>query len=127
MSLIAKIFGSGGKGGKAPTPQEAIQRLRETEEMLAKKQEFLEKKIEQELVTAKKNGTKNKRGEGKLADCVVRWFKLVKRLMLVSELARRQANSLTKRRNREVGSWQADYRNTKSVHSPTDSIFKYRF
>ncbi|KAM4587663.1 charged multivesicular body protein 4b [Odontesthes bonariensis] len=61
MSLIAKIFGSGGKGGKGPTPQDAIQRLRETEEMLAKKQEFLEKKIEQELVTAKKNGTKNKR------------------------------------------------------------------
>ncbi|KAL3978517.1 hypothetical protein ACER0C_019579 [Sarotherodon galilaeus] len=61
MSLFGKIFGSGGKGGKAPTPQDAIQRLRETEEMLAKKQDFLEKKIEQELVTAKKNGTKNKR------------------------------------------------------------------
>ncbi|RXN27423.1 adenosylhomocysteinase [Labeo rohita] len=29
--------------------------------MLTKKQEFLEKKIEQELVTAKRNGTKNKR------------------------------------------------------------------
>lgn len=61
MSLFGKLFGSGGKGGKAPTPQEAIQRLRETEEMLAKKQEFLEKKIDQELMTAKKNGTKNKR------------------------------------------------------------------
>lgn len=70
MSLFGKIFGSGGKGGKAPTPQEAIQRLRETEEMLAKKQDFLEKKIEQELVTAKKNGTKNKRGEEKLVNCV---------------------------------------------------------
>ncbi|KPP64280.1 charged multivesicular body protein 4b-like [Scleropages formosus] len=61
MSLFTKIFGTGGKGGKPPTPQEAIQRLRETEEMLTKKQEFLEKKIEQELITAKKNGTKNKR------------------------------------------------------------------
>lgn len=70
MSLFGKIFGSGGKGGKAPTPQEAIQRLRETEEMLAKKQDFLEKKIEQELMTAKKNGTKNKRGEEKLVNCV---------------------------------------------------------
>lgn len=70
MSLFGKIFGSGGKGGKAPTPQEAIQRLRETEEMLAKKQDFLEEKIEQELVTAKKNGTKNKRGEEKLLNCV---------------------------------------------------------
>lgn len=59
--MIAKLFGSGGKGGKAPTPQEAIQKLRETEEMLGKKQEYLEKKIDQELMTAKKNGTKNKR------------------------------------------------------------------
>lgn len=63
MSLFGKLFGGQGKGGKSPTPQEAIQRLRETEEMLAKKQEFLEKKIDHELMTAKKNGTKNKRGE----------------------------------------------------------------
>ncbi|XP_034087551.1 charged multivesicular body protein 4b-like [Gymnodraco acuticeps] len=61
MSMFAKLFGDKGKGGKAPTPQEAIQKLRETEEMLAKKQDFLEKKIGEELVTAKKNGTKNKR------------------------------------------------------------------
>ncbi|KAI9531021.1 Charged multivesicular body protein 4C [Dissostichus eleginoides] len=62
MSLFAKIFGGGGgKGGKGPSPQEAIQKLRETEEMLTKKQEFLEIKIEQELQIAKKNGTKNKR------------------------------------------------------------------
>lgn len=60
-TIIQKLFGGGGKAGKAPTAQEAIQRLRETEEMLAKKQEFLEKKIDQELLTAKKNGTKNKR------------------------------------------------------------------
>ena len=63
MSLFGKLFGSGGKGGKGPSPQEAIQKLRETEEMLTKKQDFLEKKIDQELITAKKNGTKNKRGE----------------------------------------------------------------
>lgn len=65
MSIFGKLFGSGGKGGKGPTAQEAIQKLRETEEMLAKKQDFLEKKIDQELMTAKKNGTKNKRGEKK--------------------------------------------------------------
>jgi len=41
------MFGSGKKGEKAPTTGEAIQKLRETEEMLIKKQEFLEKKIEQ--------------------------------------------------------------------------------
>lgn len=31
---------------------------------MIKKQEFLEQKIEQELQTAKKHGTKNKRGNG---------------------------------------------------------------
>ncbi|XP_016108022.1 charged multivesicular body protein 4c [Sinocyclocheilus grahami] len=61
MSVFGKLFGGGGKGGKGPSPQEAIQKLRETEEMLAKKQEFLEQKIDAELLTAKKNGTKNKR------------------------------------------------------------------
>jgi len=35
--------------------------LRETEELLIKKQEFLEKKIQDELKVAKQNGTKNKR------------------------------------------------------------------
>ena len=62
MSLLERVFGK--KGSKAPTPQEAIQRLRETEEMLQKKSDFLEKKIEQELGVARKNGTKNKRGRG---------------------------------------------------------------
>lgn len=47
------------RGG--PTPQEAIHKLRETEEMLTKKQAYLEQRIEQELATAKKHGTKNKR------------------------------------------------------------------
>lgn len=61
MSLLAKLFGSGKNKDKAPTPQEGIQRLREVEEMLMKKSDFLEKKIEQELTTAKKMGTKNKR------------------------------------------------------------------
>lgn len=77
MSLFGKIFGGGGKGGKGPSPQEAIQKLRETEEMLTKKQEFLEKKIDQELQIAKKNGTKNKRGETSS-----RGFHLVFRLSL---------------------------------------------
>lgn len=52
----------GGKKVVAPTTGEAIQQLRETENMLTKKQEFLEKKIELELDVARKNGTKNKRG-----------------------------------------------------------------
>jgi len=60
MSLLGKLFGK--TGDKAPTPQEAIQRLTETEEMLQKKSDFLEKKIEMEIATARKHGTKNKRG-----------------------------------------------------------------
>lgn len=74
MSKISKLFkGSSGSSSSsssrskhhrsrgAPSPQEAIHKLRETEEMLTKKQEYLEKKIEQEIATAKKHGTKNKR------------------------------------------------------------------
>ena len=60
-SLVNRLFG-GGKGSKPPTTGEAIQKLRETEEMLIKKQEFLEKKIGDEIKVAKQNGTKNKRG-----------------------------------------------------------------
>jgi len=52
----------GGKGKEAaPTTGEAIQKLRETEDMLMKKQDFLEKKIEQEVSTARKNAKTNKR------------------------------------------------------------------
>lgn len=52
----------GGKGKEAaPTTGEAIQKLRETEDMLMKKQDFLEKKIEQEVATARKNAKTNKR------------------------------------------------------------------
>ena len=70
--MFKKWFGSGGKE-KAPTPQEGIQRLREVEEMLMKKSEFLEKKIDSELNIAKKNGTKNKRGEP-LTSTLVYWL-----------------------------------------------------
>lgn len=61
MSFIKNIFG-GKKEPDAPTTAEAIQKLRETEEMLVKKQDFLESKIEQEIQTARKNGSKNRRG-----------------------------------------------------------------
>ena len=40
---FSSFFGKG--KGKQPSPQEAIQKLRETEEMLNKKAEFLEKRI----------------------------------------------------------------------------------
>jgi len=62
MLFLGKLFG-GGQGGpkNAPSPAEAIQKLREVEEMLIKKQEFLEKKVDEETEVIKKNGTKNKR------------------------------------------------------------------
>ncbi|XP_054841042.1 charged multivesicular body protein 4c [Eublepharis macularius] len=68
MSKIQKFFkgggGSGysrGKGKGGPTPQEALARLRETEEMLTKKQEYLEARIQKELAVARKHGTRDKR------------------------------------------------------------------
>ncbi|XP_070796574.1 charged multivesicular body protein 4c [Pituophis catenifer annectens] len=69
MSKIQKFFkggggGSGyskGKGKGGPTPQEALARLRETEEMLIKKQEYLEARVAKELALAKKYGTRDKR------------------------------------------------------------------
>jgi hypothetical protein len=64
MSALGRLFGGGKKKADVPpSPQEAIQRLRQTEEMLEKKTDFLEKKIQQELGNAKRHGTKNKRGK----------------------------------------------------------------
>lgn len=67
MSKISKFFKGGGsaasKSRGGPSPQEALARLRETEEMLSKKQEYLETRIERELAVARQHGTKNKRGE----------------------------------------------------------------
>ncbi|XP_065676608.1 charged multivesicular body protein 4c [Hydra vulgaris] len=60
MSL-AKIFGSTKKKEDEPTASEAIQRLRQAEELLTKKSEHLEKKIAEQLEIAKKAGTRNKR------------------------------------------------------------------
>lgn len=61
MSFFGKIFG-GKKENESPTTGEAIQKLRETEDMLIKKQDFLEKKIDEYMRVAKKNASKNKRG-----------------------------------------------------------------
>lgn len=64
MSKLGKFF-KGTRSSRtraAPSPQEALARLRETEEMLAKKQEYLENRIQRELALAKKHGSQNKRG-----------------------------------------------------------------
>lgn len=62
-SIFEKLFGTSKSNDKAPTPQEAIEKLRAIEEMLIKKSEFLERKIQIELENAKKQGKANKRGE----------------------------------------------------------------
>ena len=53
MSFYRKLFG-GKKGNKPQTTGEDIQNLRETVEMLKKKHDLLEKKIESEMVVARK-------------------------------------------------------------------------
>lgn len=60
MSFFNKVFG--GKKEATMTASEVIQNLHETEKMLTKKQDFLEKKIETELDFARRNGAKNKKG-----------------------------------------------------------------
>jgi len=60
MSFLGKLFGGKGEE-KAPSTGEAIQNLRETEEMLIKKQDFLEKKVDGETALARKNAKTNKR------------------------------------------------------------------
>merc|ERR1712066_1095908 len=59
-SMFAKMFGKGDKE-ESKTTAEAIQDLRQNEDMLLKKQEFLEKKVETEVSTARKNAKTNKR------------------------------------------------------------------
>ena len=58
---MLKFFGGKGGKDKAPTTGEAIQGLREQEEMLQKKSDFLEKKVDQQLTIAKQNAKTNKR------------------------------------------------------------------
>lgn len=66
MSFFKNIFG-GKKADAGPTASESIQKLRDTENMLLKKQEFLEQKVEAETKLAKENATTNKRGERRAA------------------------------------------------------------
>ncbi|XP_021501330.1 charged multivesicular body protein 4c [Meriones unguiculatus] len=63
MSKLGKFFKGtrSSRARAAPSAQEALARLRETEEMLTKKQEYLENRIQRELALAKKHGSQNKR------------------------------------------------------------------
>lgn len=68
MSFFTKMFSSK-KAEPVVTTSESIQKLRDTENMLLKKQEFLEQKLEQELDIAKKNASTNKRGKTSISCC----------------------------------------------------------
>ena len=59
MSMFKRIFKSANKENE-PSTTEAIQKLKQTEEMLEKKQEYLEKKIDTENTVAKKYAKTNK-------------------------------------------------------------------
>ena len=61
MDALAKAFGLG-KKGQPPTAQEAIHKLKSTEDLLGKKSEHIEAKIQAALASAKKHGSKNKPG-----------------------------------------------------------------
>ena len=51
VSVLSLVFGIGKKREMAPTTGEAFLELRKSEEMLIRKQEFLEEKIKQVVIT----------------------------------------------------------------------------
>lgn len=59
--FFQKVFGSK-KDDNTPTTGRLIQNLRETEILLIKIQEILLDKIAQEIITAKENASKNRKG-----------------------------------------------------------------
>ncbi|XP_026221959.1 charged multivesicular body protein 4b-like isoform X2 [Anabas testudineus] len=61
MSLYVKIFSGGEKVGMKHCHEDGTEKLPEGEELLLSKEEFLKKKIDQELLFAKKNCRTNRR------------------------------------------------------------------
>lgn len=54
------LFGKAKKGNASP--KQSIVQLRETLDMLEKREEFLRNRVEHEIKTARANGMKNKKG-----------------------------------------------------------------
>ncbi len=79
MSMLRNLFGKASEVPKA-TPKDAIVRLRENLEMLDKREKYLLQKIDQELVVAKQNAAKNKRGNTSLACICPEWKGLYVRI-----------------------------------------------
>ncbi|XP_046367020.1 charged multivesicular body protein 4c-like [Haliotis rufescens] len=63
-----------------PTPEEAIERLRNLQELLLKKSDYLESKIDAETKTALENRVKNKRGAIQALRRRKRWEKQLKQV-----------------------------------------------
>ena len=61
MSLFSGILGDKTKKSKPPNTLDAIQKLKETVELLEKKSTHIESKVQAEIRTAKENGPRNKR------------------------------------------------------------------
>uniref|UniRef100_A0A3Q3EMR6 Uncharacterized protein n=1 Tax=Labrus bergylta TaxID=56723 RepID=A0A3Q3EMR6_9LABR len=62
MSQFVKMF-SGGEKVKKTCQQDDVEKLQVREELLLKKEQYLKKKIEQELQFVKTISTKNRKGE----------------------------------------------------------------
>jgi charged multivesicular body protein 4 len=62
-NVLSRVFGGSSKGKPktAQTPQEAIQQLRDVEDVLNKKVEHLEAKINEETAIARRDARTNKR------------------------------------------------------------------
>ncbi len=108
MAAIKRLFKSGKK--EAPTTSDAIQSLRQTEDMLLKKQDFLEKKIKNEEEIMKKNVKTNK----KLAISALK-----RKKRLEKELQRNDGTLNTLEQQRE--SLEAANINTAVLHSMSDA------
>lgn len=68
MSLM-RLFGGGAEAPRPQTnPQQAIDKLRETLDMIEKREKYLEVKIKKELVQAKQMAGKNQRGKNLCLD-----------------------------------------------------------
>uniref|UniRef100_A0A3B4WVA8 Uncharacterized protein n=1 Tax=Seriola lalandi dorsalis TaxID=1841481 RepID=A0A3B4WVA8_SERLL len=68
MSLFNKMFSGGEKVTKKPSEEEEVEKLLQGEALLMEKKEHLKKKIDRELLYAKKNSRKNRRGEVSLKE-----------------------------------------------------------
>jgi len=75
-------MGNSNTKGPAPTPDQAIQRLRGMEKLLHKKIEMIESKIVAEIKQAKAFGTKNK---NRATNCLRRKKALEKQLQITSK------------------------------------------